>query len=374
MKKSVRFAALLLALVLAFPISAAAEHAVPSVSASAAVLIEAESGRILYGKNENLRRGMASTTKIMTAIVAIEHATLQKRVTVAPAAVGVEGSSVYLSAGEETTIETLLYALMLQSANDAAAALAYEIAGGIEGFADMMNAKAKALGLSDTHFMNPHGLDDDNHYTTAYELAKIAAYALQNESFAEIVSTKKKTIPLHDGSATRLLVNHNRLLREYEDIIGVKTGFTKKCGRTLVSAAERDGVRLICVTLNDGDDWRDHRALLDFGFSLYERVELAKAGELAYNVHVCGGDRASVTVMNTEPCFAVLPKSHGKLTVVTELPRFLYGGVKKGAPIGTARYYMNGAEIASVVLYAASDASVKPKEKSILQRLLAFWK
>ena len=214
--------------------------------------------------------------------------------------------------------------------------------------------------------------DDENHYTTAYELAKIAAYALENETFAEIVSTEKKLIPLHNSSASRLLVNHNRLLRQYDDIIGVKTGFTKKCGRTLVSAAERDGVRLICVTLNDGDDWRDHRALLDYGFSLYEREELAVAHALSYDVHVCGGETDTVRVSNMEACYAVLAKTHGKITMTVELPRFLYAGVEKGDEIGTVRFFESGTEIASVKLYAESGVTVQKKEKTFWQKLFPF--
>lgn len=368
-----RVLCLLAAVLILLPIRVGAED-VPRNSAKAAVLIEAKSGRILYGKNENLRRGMASTTKIMTAIVALEHIRLDKPVTVAPAAVGIEGSSVYLSAGEVTTAETLLYALMLQSANDAAAALAFEVAGGIEDFALLMNEKAAALGLRDTHFMNPHGLDDENHYTTAYELAKIAAYGLQNEEFAKIVSTRKKTIPLHDSEISRLLVNHNRLLRSYDDIIGVKTGFTKKCGRTLVSAAERDGVRLICVTLDDGDDWRDHRALLDYGFSLYENVKLAEAGALRYDIPVCGGTKDRVAVANTSELSAVLPRVRGGLTVKTELPRFLYGGVTRGELLGRAVFFMNGAEIASAELFAAEDVPCLPKKPSIWQWILSIFR
>ncbi|MBQ8861613.1 MAG: D-alanyl-D-alanine carboxypeptidase, partial [Clostridia bacterium] len=223
-----------------------------SVSAQSAVLIEAESGKIIYEKDAHTRRGMASTTKIMTALCAIESLPLDTVVTVPQEAAGVEGSSVYLKAGEKLTLENLLYALMLQSANDAAAAVAIATAGSIEGFAELMNAKAAELGLRDTHFENPHGLDGAEHYTTAYELAKIAAHALENEDFARIVSTVKHTVPATESSPARTLVNHNRLLRTYDDIVGVKTGFTKKCGRTLVSAAEREGVRLICVTLNDG--------------------------------------------------------------------------------------------------------------------------
>ena len=371
MDKFTRFFAILLAVLSFAPLMVRADAA-PSVSASCAVLIDASSGRVLFGKNENERRGMASTTKIMTAIVALENSELDKLVTVAPAAVGVEGSSVYLYAGEEVTMETLLYALMLQSANDAAAAIAYDIAGGIESFAEMMNDKARELGLSDTHFMNPHGLDDENHYTTALELAKIAAYALENDTFAEIVATEKKVIPLHNTSASRLLVNHNRLLRSYEDIIGVRTGFTKKCGRTLVSAAERDGVRLICVTLNDGDDWRDHRALLDWGFSLYERETLARAGELSYEIPVCGGEVDSVAVSNVDACDAVLPRAHGTVSVRVELPRFVYAGIEKGDRIGTAYFLSDGQEIGSVPLYAEESVCSAPKEKTFWQKVFPF--
>lgn len=369
--KIIRFFAVLFTVLSLTPLMVHALSA-PSVSASSAVLIDASSGRILYGKNENERRGMASTTKIMTAIVAIENAKLDKLVTVAPAAVGVEGSSVYLYAGEEITMETLLYALMLQSANDAAAAIAYDVAGGIEDFAAMMNEKARELGLSDTHFMNPHGLDDENHYTTAFELAKIAAYALENDTFAEIVATEKKVIPLHNSSASRLLVNHNRLLRSYKDIIGVKTGFTKKCGRTLVSAAERDGVRLICVTLNDGDDWRDHRALLDYGFSLYERETLAASGAFSYEVPVCGGETDLVTVSNADACDAMLPRDHGAVSVRVELPRFVYAGVEKGDCIGMAYFLADGQEIGSVPLYAEKSVPCVRGEKSFWRKLIPF--
>ena len=229
---------------------------------------------------------MASTTKIMTALVAIENCPIDKMVTVSPEAVGVEGSSVYLKANEKISMESLLYALLLSSANDAAAAIAYEVAGGIPEFAELMNEKAKSLGLENTHFANPHGLDDAEHYTTARELALIARAALENETFSKIVSTKKKTISIHDGEESRLLVNHNRLLFEYDDVVGVKTGYTKKCGRTLVSAAEKDGVHLIAVTLSDGNDWVDHRAMLDYGYEKIECVTLCKAGDFRRTLHV----------------------------------------------------------------------------------------
>jgi D-alanyl-D-alanine carboxypeptidase/D-alanyl-D-alanine carboxypeptidase (penicillin-binding protein 5/6) len=267
-------------------------------------------------------------------------------------------------------METLLYALMLQSANDAAEAIAYEVAGSVEGFADLMNRKADALGLTATHFDNPHGLDGETHYTTAYELALIAACAMENEIFAEIVSTVKKSVPLHDGEISRLLVNHNRLLREYGDIIGVKTGYTKKCGRTLVSAAQRDGVRLICVTLDDGNDWLDHRSLLDYGFSLYREITLSE--KISYEIPVCGGEKSCVTVGTRGVLTAFLPENHGEIRVVTEMPRFLYAGVREGDIVGRVVFYADGAEVGEAYLYAEHSVQITRKEKNFWKILISF--
>lgn len=364
MKKTAVF---MLAVFLARFLFGLSVSASPEVSAKSAVVIDAESGKILYEKDAHSRRGMASTTKIMTALVALENSALDSLVSVDPRACGVEGSSVYLFENEKITMESLLYALMLQSANDAAEAIAYAVCDDMEDFVALMNKKADEMGLTATHFDNPHGLDGETHYTTAYELALIAAKALENEIFAEIVSTVKKSIPLHNGEATRLLVNHNRLLREYADIIGVKTGYTKKCGRTLVSAAQRDGVRLICVTLNDGNDWADHRELLDFGFSLYEENTIADEKEFSYTVPVCGGETSSVCVKNRESLSAVLPNNHGEITVVTELPRFLYAGVKKGEAIGKNVFYADGVKIGEVLLYAQDSVPICRERKN-------FWK
>lgn len=341
-------------------------------SAQSAVVIDAESGKILYEKDAHTRRGMASTTKIMTALVALENSSLDTLVTVDPRACGVEGSSIYLFENEKITMESLLYALMLQSANDAAEAIAYAISGSIEAFVALMNEKADEMGLTATHFDNPHGLDGETHYTTAYELALIAAKALENEIFAEIVSTVKKSIPLHNGEATRLLVNHNRLLREYDDIIGVKTGFTKKCGRTLVSAAQKNGIRLICVTLNDGNDWADHRMLLNHGFSLYEENQIVDTDECSYTVPVCGGEKSSVCVKNNSPLSAILPKNHGEIVSVTELPRFLYAGIEKGDIIGKTVFYADGIKIGEVLLYAQDTVSIKREEKNFWKIIFSF--
>ena len=235
------------------------------LSAKAAALYNPEDGTFIYTKNENERLSMASTTKIMSAIVAIENSDLNKVIRVDDRAIGIEGSSIYLKNGEELSIESLLYALMLRSANDAAAALAYEISGSIEDFASLMNEKADELGLCDTSFENPHGLDAENHYTSAHDLAIISAYAISNPTFKKISATQKTKIT--SSLETRILINHNKLLSLYDGCIGIKTGYTKRSGRSLVSAAERDGHTLISVTINAPDDWSDHKKLLDYGFS-----------------------------------------------------------------------------------------------------------
>lgn len=232
-------------------------------SAQAALLLDATEGRILFSQNASARLPMASTTKIMTAIVAIENMPTDYVVTVAKEAVGIEGSSIYLYAGEQITCLDLLYGLMLESGNDAAVALAIAVGGTEERFIMLMNEKAKELGLKDTRFSNPHGLPAENHFTSVADLARLTDYALQNELFAEIVSTKKMTA----CEGTRYYVNHNRLLFSYEGMIGVKTGYTQASGRCLVTAARRYGRTLICVTLNDYYCSADHVRMLDSGFS-----------------------------------------------------------------------------------------------------------
>jgi len=232
-----RFVAIFLNFILLFCSFAGVSYA-SDISAKHFALIEAESGDIIYERSGSDMAPMASTTKIMTAILAIEHGRLDKSVTVPKEATGIEGSSIYLKEGERLTLEELLYALMLESANDAAIVIAIEIGGSVDSFVDMMNAKAKELGLESTHFTNPHGLDDEEHYTTATDLARLAAYAMKNPVFEEITATKKRIIPLLDDGS-RVLINHNKLLRLYEGTVGVKTGFTKRSGRCLVSCAER---------------------------------------------------------------------------------------------------------------------------------------
>jgi len=333
-----------------------------SLSARCAVLIEAETGRIIYALNQNSRQPMASTTKIMTALLAIENEPLDKIVTIPEGAVGVEGSSVYLKAGEQLTLESLLYALLLESANDAAAAIAIEIGGSIEGFAAMMNSKARELGLENTSFTNPHGLDNENHYTTASDLALIARCALEDEDFAHIVSTRQKIIQVMNDSSVRYLTNHNKLLRLYDGAIGVKTGFTKKSGRCLVSAAEREGVRLIAVTLNAPNDWDDHERMLDYGFSQIERVSLCKSGDYNLTVPIISGSKKSVNVTNKDSLSIIMPKGEHEITVTAELERFYFAPVSAGDMLGCLVFKDHGEILGRVPLYSEADVALAEKQ------------
>lgn len=314
---------------------------------------------------------MASTTKIMTALVAIENSTPFEIVSVHPDAARVEGSSIYLTAGARFTMESLLYAMLLESANDAAAAIAIHVGGSIAGFADMMNEKAAALGLTDTHFQNPHGLYDDTHYTTALELAKITAAAMENPFFSQIVRTKHKTVTDIDGSITRSLANHNKLLRAYPDCVGVKTGFTKKSGRCLVSAAEREGMRLIAVTLDAPDDWRDHSAMLDLGFSLYE-------GQIPCSAYTCRipvllGTRDSATLALVEPKSFVLRRGEAPVTARAEVNRYAIAPIQKGQVLGKLVYYQNGRKIAEAPLYATESVGAVSVRLSFFDKIKNFF-
>ena len=312
--------------------------ALTGVSARGAVLMEVESGDVIFGQNENARLPMASTTKIMTALVALEQLPLDTVVKITAESVGVEGSSIYLVEGEALTLEQLLYALLLESANDAAVAIAVAVAGSVEDFATLMNEKAEELGLTDTHFVNPHGLDHEDHYTTARELALIAKEALSHPAFREICSSKRKTIPLHGDEGVRVLINHNKLLTSYEGCIGVKTGFTKKTGRCLVSAAERDGVTLIAVTLNAPDDWRDHTAMLDYGFGVYESLTLCTPGFFSAPLWAVSGEQDYVMVENTHTLTVVLRRDHGAVKCVVELPHFEFAPIGNGQEVGLLRF------------------------------------
>ena len=344
-----------------------------NVSGKSAILIEADSGEVVYEKNADLRLPMASTTKIMTGIIAIENNNLNDIVKIPLVSVGIEGSSIYLKEGESLTVRQLLEALLLESANDASVALAHKTAGDVSHFAELMNEKATELGLENTHFTNPHGLDDKEHYTTASDLATITKYAMQNPVFAEIVSTKKSTIPLNDGEGTRVLINHNKLLRSYKGANGVKTGYTKRCGRCFVSSAEVDGVKLICVTLNAPNDWHDHTILLDYGFSLYKSYNLADSEDYLIELDVKNGEKNTVLVSNDKAFKITLKKESHDFSADLEYNPGLSAPITKGQTLGKIIFYDNGEKIGEIDL--KSQENIKEKNhKNFFERLFSYGK
>jgi len=337
------------------------------VSAHSAVLIEPTTGRILYEKNAHERMSMASTTKIMTAICAIESGMLDSKIEVDPSAVGVEGSSIYLKHGEHLTLRELVYGLMLSSGNDAAVAIACAVSGGVEEFAHLMNETAQKIGVRNTSFMNPNGLDEENHYTTAYDLAVITAYGLKNQEFKEIVSTYEKTISHEGYNYLRKLQNHNKLLRMYEGCIGVKTGFTKKSGRCLVSAAERNGVTLVAVTLKAPDDWNDHMTMLDYGFSKASSETVLKKDEYLKTLTVSGGVKKTVKAICEDDVNII--KTDGEINKVTfkyEIKDTIDAPVSYREKLGVVSIYLDGCHITDADV--VSENAVPKDNKKTLKR------
>ncbi len=349
--------AALLALTLACPPT----NAAVGTKASCAVLMDAESGRVLYEQDAHKPRLIASITKLMTALVAVEQAEdLDETVAVKGEWLGSEGSSIYLKAGEEMSLRGLLYGLLLQSGNDAAMVIACHTAGSVETFVALMNRRAAELGMRDSSFANPSGLDDENHYSTAYDMALLARACLANGTVAEICAARSITI------GDRTFVNHNKLLHRYEGCVGMKTGFTEKAGRTLVSAATRDGQTLVCVTLNDGDDWNDHTKLLDYGFQTYPRQVLCGEGEVLGAVPVEGSLIPAVAAVTAAETGYPL-KEGEKLTMDVELAGPVRAPFGAGQPLGTAVWKKNGEIVARVPLAAQSGAGLDVREP------LTFW-
>jgi len=284
-----------------------AVQALQESSARAAVVMDVNSNRILYSKNMDEKMAMASTTKIMTTLVAIESGRLDEKVTISKRASYMEGSSIYLREGEVHTVNDLLYAIMLRSGNDAATAVAEHIGGSAEGFAEMMNKKAREIGANNTRFANPHGLDAEGHYTTARDLALITSYALKNPLFSTIASSKKKVV---EGPPSenwdRVMINKNKMLWQFDGGDGVKTGFTKKAGRCLVSSATRDGMRLVCVVLNCGPMWDESSALLEYAFKNYVKKRIVDKDSIFKVVEVRNGKERFVGVKPAEDFDLVL--------------------------------------------------------------------
>lgn len=312
---------------------------VPSVSATSAVLMDVDSGRILYEKDADTPRSIASITKLMTALIAVECLDeLSTSVTVRREWTGIEGTSLYLEPGEKIMVETLLYGLLLHSGNDAAVALACICAGDVETFVSWMNERARDLGMTNTHFSDPNGLSGENHHASAHDMARLASACLNNPKVAEIVRTK--TISLEG----RHFSNHNKLLWQYADCIGMKTGYTRQAGRTLVSAAERDGQRLVCVTLCDPDDWEDHKALLDYGFTVFPQTVLAEQGEQIRQIPVEGSlVRFVPAVLRTDICYPLREDETPQVQI--ELPEITAAPIVSGKIAGGISFSLDGKTI-----------------------------
>ena len=351
-----RTAAILVAAVLFLP-------RVSAVSAEKAILLDAATGRVLYERRADERSLIASTTKIMTALVVCQHCNVLDRVRIPAEAVGIEGSSMYLTEGEVLTVQELLYGLMLRSGNDAAAALAIYCGGTVEGFAELMNDKARELGLHDTHFVNPHGLDAPDHYSTARDLAVLTAYAMNDPIFARTVGAKTITV------GERGLTNHNKLLWQLPGCEGVKTGYTRAAGRILVSSASRDGRRLICVTIHAPDDWNDHKALLEQGFADYSLRQIVAEGEVLGHRHIVGGDGTAVPLVAAEG-FSYALAAGEEIDLVLSPQLFSYAPVRGGAAEGCAYAVLDGQVVGQIPLvWAFGLEETKEKERTLLERL-----
>lgn len=354
--------ALILALSLAVtPIARAEGGDVPSVSAASWAVYDATMGRFLASSAGDEVRRMASTTKIMTALVALENFDLDTEVTVTREMLA-EGSSMYLKLGETLALRDLLYGLMLMSGNDAALAVASLAEGS---FVELMNERAKSLGLANTAFANPNGLDADGHHTTAKELALLAAEALKNDTFREIVSTASGTF------AGRSMTNHNKLLRRVDGCIGVKTGYTSGAGRCLVSAFERGGRRIVITTLYAPNDWSDHEALCEWAFERYAPHEVVAAGEVVAYAPVEGGLAAQVAVRAAEGVTLSLSAEEvARLETMIFLPKFVYAPVSDGERMGELVVSLDGGELARVGLYGASVERAVPRKLSLREKLV----
>lgn len=359
-----RLLPLLLTLCLLGGTDCLAAEAAPQPSAGAYLLMDAESGRVLLERNAEEEMAIASTTKIMTALVAIEHGGLSDAVPVKESHLK-EGSSMYLRAGETLTLEALLYGLLLPSGNDAAECIADYCGGGVEQFVSRMNGKAAELGMTHTSFSNPSGLDAQGHYSCALDMARLAAYAMNEPTFARIASTKTASV------GERMLGNHNKLLGSLRGCVGLKTGYTSAAGRTLVTCCERDGMRLVAVTLNDRDDWNDHTALYEYGFSAYTRRCAAERGAEYAVMPLRGGERTSVRLLAGESFF--YPVAQGEsLTVSAQLDDEPTAPVAVGQPMGELIVALNGEEVGRVPLLCGDTVAAAEKKNGWFGRLSAL--
>lgn len=329
----------------------------PNVSAAGAVLINADTGTVVYEHNAYEQRAMASTTKIMTALLTAEAGNLDERFTADSYAIKTEGTSMGLREGDIVTRRSLLYGMLLPSGNDAANAAAVSVGGSMGEFVKLMNKKAEELGLKDTHFANPSGLDAQGHYTTAYDLAMLTRAALQNPTFAEICSCASARVEFGNPPYMRTLSNSNKMLWQYEGCIGVKTGFTDNARRCLVSAAKKNGVTLIAVTLSDADDWADHTNMLNYGFTKVHPSEIVLPSPIY--VTVVGGYEQQVRLLLADRITLPLSEEEEQtLSIQVNTEPFLYAGFEKGKTAGKACVYLNGEYICCTELITDRAAAI----------------
>lgn len=334
------------------------DDALPRVTARSAVVMEVKTGRVLYERNMGDRRFPASTTKIMTLIIALEKGNLDDVVKVGPHAAGTEGSTLWLEEGDEITLRELLYGMMLHSGNDATVAVAEHIAGSVDAFARLMTDKAHEIGAKDTNFVNANGLPDDAHYTTAHDLALIASYGYTLPEFEKIVSTKEITFPWVKDDTHRLR-NENQMLWLYEGGNGVKTGYTDAAGRCLVSAAKRDGIQLVAVVLDSNWMWNDSILLLDYGFSKIDRTTVVKKHAQVGTVAVTGSRARRLGVQTKDEIVLPVVDGTAGYEQTIDLPHAVKAPIKKGDVVGTLRVSYEGKEVAKTDLVAMQDAEQK---------------
>ena len=371
-----RAAALGLSLCLVGALCPVARAAGPEVSAQSAVVLTADTGTVLFEKDGHTPRPVASTTKIMTALLALEAAQEQgdPLVDITQEMVAVEGSSMGLQAGDSISLTGLAAGMLLASGNDAANAAALYLEGSLESFAARMNQRAAALGMEDTHFVTPSGLDGEDaqglgHLSTAYDMALLARAALEDQAFRQLCSSPSLAVAFAEPVKRVTYTNHNKLLTQYPGCVGVKTGFTKEAGRCLVSAAERDGALLIAVTLNAPNDWQDHAALLDYGFTQVEPYQLA-GGDVRLTVPVVGSPVEAVSLRGSNGGEVTLPLGQGaQVERVVRVPKFLYAPVEAGEQVGEICWYLEGQLLGSAPLTAAGAAPLQEKAPSLWERL-----
>lgn len=352
----------------------AEEDAAPGVSARAAALFCVNSGEFLYEKNADERLPMASTTKIMTTLLTLESAAASNKTVTVTKEMYAEGSSMYLKAGDQLKLSDLAVGMMMVSGNDAANAAALTVGKTFENFANLMNARAKQIGMNDTHFVTPSGLDDEEHYSTAHDMALLLDCANQNDTFAKIssqMSMKVSFIKPEDQSYT--YGNHNRLLSLYEYCTGGKTGFTKTAGRCLVTSAEKDGIKLIAVTLNAPDDWNDHMNLYNYGFSQLTRVSF---DDTAYHIKLplTGSDKEQISVSAyTTADVVVKNEDKDKIKREVSLPPFVYAPVEAGQVLGKVIYTLDGKTVAMNDLVSDGDYPLAEEKKGFFSSIADFF-